>query len=271
MPETPTFRQADFNNLELVRQVVLYRLKHDSNWNQLDYTWAYGQSYVQFESQGLRDRFVVLANEIMWQLIMQGVVTPGMDAANPTLPFFRVTDYGKKVLEAGRFIPHDPTAYLRDLRAAAKTALGKVTIAYVEEALRCFTTGCHMASVLLLGIAAESVFLYLCDVVHSSLKNVKDQKSFDSLPDLVKPRHRWIVDKYLNLPGDIRRKQLPESLDITLISLYELIRRQRNELGHPQENPPAVDREQAFIFFRMFPGFVRDIEAFAEYSKANGL
>jgi hypothetical protein len=180
-----------------------------------------------------------------------------------------VTDYGQKVLETSRFIPHDPTGYIDELRAISGVVSTDVTITYVEEALRCFTSGCHMASVLLLGVASESVFNEMCDIIRVSLKNVSEQKKLDSsLP--VKPRHRWIVQKHQGLPKDVRR-QLPESLDVTLISLYDLIRRQRNELGHPQEKPPELDREQAFVFFQLFPSFVSDVQALAEYCQKNGL
>lgn len=270
MVEPPVFGQADFNNLELVRQIVFYRLRTDANWHYFDYSWDRTDRFVRFGDNEIRSRFVVLANEVLWQLIIQGVITPGTDSSNPSLPWFRITDYGQEVLKHDRFIPHDPTNYLNDLHAAAKTTLGIVTLVYVEEALRCFTAGCHVASVLLLGVAAESVFLKLCDIVLSSLKDSKEQKAFQKLPN-VRQKHRWLVDKYLSLPGEIRRKQLPESLDITMTSLYELIRRQRNELGHPQETPPAVDREQAFVFFRTFPSYVRDVEAFVAYCRSHRL
>jgi hypothetical protein len=271
METRPIFRQSDFNNLELARQIVLYRLKHDTDWNQFDYIWGErGSSFVEFESPQLRSRFVVLANEVMWQLLIQGVITVGLDASNPNLPFFRMTDYGQKVLEAERFIPHDPTGYLDELRAMTGVVATDVAIAYAEEALRCFNSGCHIASVLLLGIAAESIFNHMCDVIRPSLRNGSEQKKLSSrLP--VKPRHRWIVQKYHNLPRTVQREQLPESLDMTLASLYDLIRRQRNELGHPQENPPELSREQAFVFFRLFSGFVSDVQAFAEYCQENGL
>lgn len=271
MDTRPVFRQSDWNNIELVRQIVLYRLKHDTDWNQFDYIWGErGSSFVEFENPQLRNRFMVLANEVMWQLLMQGVITVGMNASNLNLPFFRITDYGQKVLETERFIPHDPTGYLDELRALTGAIATDVTIAYVEEALRCFNSGCHVASVLLLGIAAESIFNHICDVIRSSLKNSNEQEKLESqLP--VKPRHRWIVQKYQSLPKVVRREQLPESLDMTLTSLYDLIRRQRNELGHPQEKPPELSREQAFVFFRLFPGFVSDVQAFAEYCRANGL
>ena len=105
----------------------------------------------------------------------------------------------------------------------------------------------------------------------ASLKSTKDKQTFAKLPDTVKAKHRWLVDKFQTLPAEVRRKQLPESLDMTLLSLYELIRRQRNDLGHPQENPPDVSRDQAFVQFRLFPTFIKDVEAFAAYCKSDGL
>lgn len=51
---------------------------------------------------------------------------------------------------------------------------------------------------------------------------------------MVKTKHRWIVTKYEALPARIKREHLPDGLDVTLKGVYDLIRRQRNELGHPQ-------------------------------------
>ena len=207
----------------------------------------------------------------MWQLVIQGVITPGLNASNPNLPFFRITEYGSKALKEGRSGPHDPTGYIQEVKSAASTTLGEVAIAYVEEALRCFNAGCHTAAVLLLGVAAESVFWNLCEEVSLSLRKPQEKKKFDGLPDNVKTRHRWIVQKYESLDKQVRRKELPESLDVTLTSLGDLIRRQRNELGHPQTSPPGIEREVAFVFFRLFPSFVKDLEALAKYAKTRGL
>jgi hypothetical protein len=77
-----------------------------------------------------------------------------------------------------------------------------------------------------------------------------------------------LVGRYENLPGAERRR-LPESLDVTLTSLYDLIRRQRNELGHPQPQPPQTTREEAFVFFRLLPTFIEDAQALAQYCATN--
>jgi hypothetical protein len=39
------------------------------------------------------------------------------------------------------------------------------------------------------------------------------------------------------LSAKVRRETLSDGLDVTLASAYDLIRRQRNDLGHPQEIP----------------------------------
>ena len=264
----PVFTQDDFDNLELARQIVLHRLRNDEGWTQLDYDW--NNQFVTFENVGMRGRFGLLANEVMWQLITQGVLTPGMNAPNPTLPFFRITSYGRSVLETERFLPHDPTGYLDDVAAVAETEVGQAGQPYLEEALRCFQSGCNLASVLLLGVAAEAVFLKFCTVAQEALQDAEERERFEQLQS-VRPKHRWVVEKYNSLPREARRVMLPESLDVTLTSLYELIRRQRNELGHPQEELPTIDREQAFMFFKLFPTFIQNTEAFAAYCRDNGL
>lgn len=137
-------------------------------------------------------------------------------------------------METERFVPHDPTRYLDEVRNVAKSGIGTAALPYLEEALRCFTSGCHVAAVLMLGIAAEAVFLGLCAVIETKLKNASERAKFERL-QWVKPKHRWVVDKYQAIPASDRKSKLPESLDVTLTSLYELIRRQRNELGHPSK------------------------------------
>lgn len=264
------FTSADAGNIELVRQIVIRRLK-DGNWDQLYDPWDANQvsQFVDFEPAHLRNTFIELMLEVMWQLIIQGVVMPGINAPNPELPWFRITGYGKQVLEEERFVPHDPTGYLVEIKKVATSTVSKAALPYVEEALRCFTSGCNTAAAMMLGIAAEAVFLGLCNVVFAKLKNTGDRQALERL-QWVKGKHRWILEKYQALPA-IERKTLPESLDVTLTSLYELIRKQRNEIGHPSDKPPSITRDLAFVYFRVFPTYVSDVEAFAHYCEANGL
>lgn len=264
------FTKDDINNLELVREIVFRRLR-EGNWNQLYDTWEehHTGKLVQFESPGLKNRFYVLMNEVMWQLIIQNVITPGMNASNPELPWFRITSYGEVVLAEERFSPHDPAGYLDEFRKVSTSDVGESARPYVQEALRCFNAGCYAAALLMVGVGAEAVFLQLCEVIEGALKSKTERDRFEKLL-WVKPKHRWVVAKFEKLPSN-QRRLLPESLDLTLTSLYDLIRRQRNELGHPSGKLPDVERERAFVYFRMFPSFVSDVEAFADYCRQNSI
>ena len=119
------------------------------------------------------------------------------------------------------------------------------------------------------GVAAEAVLLRLCEIVHEAVQDEAKRAHFDSL-QWVRAKHQWVVERYRAMPRDVRR-ELPESLDFTLTSLYDLIRRQRNELGHPQEEPPQIDREAAFMYLKLFPTFIVDAEALAAYCRGNAL
>lgn len=263
------FGRSDHHNLDVVTQIVMRRLS-DGEWNNLYEQWDAIKTsrYVQFQSPGDRNHFYVLVNEVVWRLIAQGVVTPGINAANPELPWFRVTDYGRAVLEAGRLVPHDPAGYLKELSSVASARLKKRLLPTVEEALRCFTSGCHVAATMMLGIASEITFLYLYSTMIDNLKNPAEKARVAKHAG-VRTKHRWVLEKYQALSSADRRK-LPESLDTTLSPLYDLIRMQRNEIGHPRESLPAISKGLSASYFQMFPLFVADVQKYERFCRRYG-
>ena len=268
------FGDAEKDDIELVRNVVLRRLLDDFLRNtppdQLDSSGDGYKRYVTFPQYNNQQRFQELAVEIFWELIVQGVVVPGGGGYVGQLPFYRVSDYGRTVLESAGVAPYYPQGYIDRIRGISKACLGAVALGYLQEALNCFRHRCYAASVLLLGVATEAVFLEVCAAVQGSIRDPKDARDFEKL-DMVKTKHRWIVAKYEALPAGIRREHLPDGLDVTLKGVYDLIRRQRNELGHPQVVSPEIDREHAFALFQIFPTYVKDVEAFANYCQKIGL
>jgi hypothetical protein len=191
----------------------------------------------------------------------------GYDAWN--LPWFQPSTYGEQVLNSGRIVPQDQRGYLNETKAIGKLCFGDVAEHYLEEALRCFSRSCYTASVLLLGVATEASFLQLCVLYEKSITNPNAQKKFSRL-SRIKEKHRRILDSYLALPGTIRH-ELPDGLDVTLAGVYDLIRRQRNEVGHPQDARPEIDRDHAFALFQLFLTYLRDIENLAAHIQLHGL
>jgi hypothetical protein len=102
-----------------------------------------------------------LVRDVFWDLFRQGFITLGLDDSNPHWPFFRLSHFGKTRLAAGR--PYqftDTSAYIAVVRSHAP-ALDLVTQMYLEEAVSSFYAGCHLASAVMLGVAAEKMFMDL--------------------------------------------------------------------------------------------------------------
>ncbi|MFH1085775.1 MAG: hypothetical protein V1772_08450, partial [Chloroflexota bacterium] len=205
-----------------------------------------------------RKRFVFAANDVVFRLLVQGILAPGRDESNLTLPLFHLTAYGRQVLACSGAVPYDPSGYLDNIRNVTPRP---VLLAYAEEAVACFNAGCFNAAVFFLGVACESLLVE----IHSSLRSARARADAP-----IKKKHGELLSLFTNLPNQ-EKDNLPETLDIQLGAIYDLVRRQRNSLGHPQSAPPAMDQKQAFSFFMVFPELVRDIEAFGQYCVQNGL
>jgi len=91
--------------------------------------------------------------ELIWEFLFQGILTVGMNSANTDLPWVRVTDYGKKCIEEGQILPHDPDGYLKTLKEEIP-GVDPIIIMYISEALQTFRRGCYLAAVVMLGCAA---------------------------------------------------------------------------------------------------------------------
>jgi hypothetical protein len=141
MAEKVTFN-ADSGTVEDVRRLFFHRLReHPEGWQQVNHHLenTFG-GYVEFPTQRDWRAFNELADEVVWDLITQGIIIPGSVGGGSnlhcaSLPHFRVTSYGRLVLKAGNAIPQDSEGYLAELKAFGKECVDAIAIGYVEEAL----------------------------------------------------------------------------------------------------------------------------------------
>jgi hypothetical protein len=163
--------------------------------------------------------------EIVWSLIIQGVLVPGSDSNNPSLPHIKVTGYGKQVLAAGSVVPHDPDGYLENLRTSVAN-IDAVILLYVREALSTFRTANYLPSAVMLGVAAEKVMLLLVDAVRNAFADAAKQTSFEK-----DTKGKPIKRQYDEVRKRIERilPSLPAELsDVMLLQfdgIYDFIRR----------------------------------------------
>ena len=106
--------------------------------------------------------------EIIWELLLQGVLAPGKNSLNLNLPFIHLTEYGERALSEETIL-QDPSGYIQKLEARIGRALPPVISAYLRESLRSFLSGRDLASAVLLGIAAAECLRELADKLPGEL------------------------------------------------------------------------------------------------------
>ncbi len=259
------------DGLEVTRAIVLERLRKESHWNQYDITGEGFDKYVDYvgDKRRARERLILGAQEILWELMIQGVITPGLNVQNPNLPWFRLTEYGGKVVATGEYLPHDPTGYLARLHAEIKNIDATVE-AYLKESLNCFERGNYIASVVMLGISSERVFLQLCTEVLNAIQDAREKEKFNKIlkQNAIKPKLDWLLSKFQGMENGAAQ-HFPDNVNIMLAAIFDFIRCQRNDLGHPRDRLPKVAREDAFVNLRLFPSYVKTAGDLAVYFNKN--
>jgi len=89
-----------------------------------------------------------LVRDVFWDLFRQGVITLGLNDANPMWPWYRLSHFGRKALESEspyRF--HDTSSFLA-MVAKAVPDVSPESIAYLDEAVAAFYAECLLVSCL---------------------------------------------------------------------------------------------------------------------------
>src|SRR5262249_45231202 len=135
-----------------VRRIFFDWLRADPNANQLNPTGEAYERFVEYANNKREPQILAFhVTEGFWQLLVEGIVAPGMNSHNQNLPWFHVTEYGRRILAEEGGHPHDEAAYLGRLRTRVPQP-DPTVLAYLVEALTTFRRGSPVASTVMLGI-----------------------------------------------------------------------------------------------------------------------
>jgi hypothetical protein len=192
--------------------------------------------------------------EILWELLIQGVLAPGFNSSNLDFPFIHVTEYGEKCLEANAILPHDPDRYLERLQQQVEQPLDDIVLTYVRESLLTFLAGHYLAATVMLGVASERCVDLLIEAYLNAITDATRKASFEKK---VKRAGRSVKRRFDALRSELLALALPtdlkDALDIHLSGIFTLIRYSRNDAGHPTGR--MVDRDTAHANLLMFPQY----------------
>ncbi|HEX3821010.1 MAG TPA: hypothetical protein VHW45_11780 [Candidatus Sulfotelmatobacter sp.] len=186
-----------------------------------------------------------------------GIVVPGIstDAYSTNLPWLQVTEWGKECLEKGEYTTYDAALFLERLRSQIPN-LDLIVELYLREALTSFRSGCYLSSAVMTGVASERILILLRDAIYGAIAAEDGKKKFIEKTEtqIAKRIYESVMSKI-----DPVRKQSPESLQDSigteLDGIFNVIRRTRNDAGHPTGR--VVQREEAYALLQLFPVYAR--------------
>jgi hypothetical protein len=222
----------------------------------------YGQRTVQ-----LSDGEILRLNDVIWDLIIEGIVRPGIDGMNSELPFYHITPWGKVALKEGPRTPYDPDGYLKRLQNEIQ-GLDPIIIIYLNESLHTLRVGCLLSSTIALGCAAEKALVLLIAAYGDSLPQAMQTKFKQNTENKMIKRQ---FDEFRKMIESELRARLPQELsdglDVELNGMFDFIRIQRNDAGHPTGK--TVERDTAYANLILFPVHLRKVYALLAWVKAN--
>lgn len=205
--------------------------------------------------------------ELFWELIIQGIITPGSDWSNPNLPFFRVTDYGKRCLQDNSVLPHDYGTYLQAIQDATAST-DAIFLLYLAESVQAFNKGLYISSVVNLGVASERLIELLIDAFRDALSSASNKTKFDEALKKVYHIAYQFEELYKRLVTyeDKYPDNIFQGLDMLKI-LVDIIRRERNDGGHPTGR--KFEREETLVLLIAFQPHYKFIITLLTWLKAN--
>ena len=189
---------------------------------------------------------VLLLQEILWELLVQGVLAPGKNSLNLNLPFVHVTEYGSRCLEDGAALAHDPDRYMERMQEVVGDRLDEFVAKATREALDVFLAGSWSASVVLLAQVAKYLFLRL--VKAWSVVDAESSIQESPFPEAVRLRS---IQQFLAWLKTSSVFPDAPSIEPQLNGLLAIIQLSTNPDGTPRW--PEVSRDQVMGHFLLFP------------------
>jgi hypothetical protein len=207
--------------------------------------------------------------EVISNFFAEGLLMWGLNKTNPDPPFMSITEYGYKVLDSENIIPHDPNGFLTKFKTDIPNA-NDLILKYLTESIQTYRTNNLLSSSVMLGVASEAVFDILFEKLKSTLTNPCKQSKFEKLSKTISTKDRFDETmKEIKLIRPLLPGKLKEDIKSHIEGIFELIRNQRNDSGHPTGKD--VSKDDLFINLRLFIPFCHDVYKLIEWLDANPL
>lgn len=229
------------------------------------------KGYYEVDKKYMFDRIHGLQiTDLFWESLIAGLVGIGGNESNPELPFFHITNFGKECIERGEISVYDPTGLVANLKMTIPD-LDAIIEEYLREALSSFSRNCFRSSTVMIGCAAECLFLMTIDSFKSHFIHADQLRKFEKAIEN-RPIKR-IFDEFQSklqiIKNELKQYTKRDDWDTLVSGIFNLIRRHRNEAGHP--TGVRVEKETVLSLILLFREYCKsgyELKQYFEQSKS---
>ena len=186
-----------------------------------------------------------------WNWISRGLAYFDMSQPASSNWDLRLTERGRRYIDEEDENPYNDSIWYTSLIKKAE-GLSEVEKQYAQEAIQAFVNELYVSCHVMIGVASESVIVRMAkamarsaviegrDSIHKSVSNPR--MSIRELFNKMRPELEKAKTK---IPGNIA-----DNMSIWLDSMFDVIRVNRNEAGHPTGS--NVGREESVMVLRCF-------------------
>lgn len=205
--------------------------------------------------------------EIIWNLIIERIMTIGMNSSNPSWPFLRLTDYGQVVVQSTTPTPHDPSGYINRIKNEIPN-IDPIILIYLEECLNTYNINALLSSTITLGCASEKALLLLIEAYTMAFQDISRKQKFinNTSGKMIKRQFEEFSKSITTIIGHIP-SDVSDGLNTVLLGIFEMIRNNRNDAGHPTGK--SISKEQAYANIQVFIPYCKKIYQLINYFNNN--
>jgi hypothetical protein len=208
--------------------------------------------------------------EIVSEMISNNILMPGTGNPNNVsqfYPFITLTEYGKTVLDSKSVLPYDPDSYIKEIKNSI-LYIDDILLTYLSEAKTTYNRELLLSSTITLGVASERLILILIDVFIKSISDhAKQRRIIKEMNNKFFLAKYTIFRKYFDPIKSALPKEIADKLNIYLESVFNFIRENRNEAGHP--TGVSMNKKELFAYLQIFGDYAMKIYSLIDYLNNN--
>ncbi len=243
-----------------IRQIMMEVIDEFSKRNSIGYTGVIEETARRLGiHNNLQKEQAVLT--CIHDLYRTGYVSWGFNIANPNPNWCHLTEQGRKALEHFSRDPINPEGYLAYVRSVGQ--LNTIAQAYIEEALKTYSSNCFKATAVMIGAATESIVIQLRDALVSRMTSFGYTPSADLKNWQIKKVLDAIEKELEKKAGDMPKK-LSEAFSAYWPAFAHQIRTVRNDAGHPT-SADAITQDTVHASLLIFPELLKLVLTLEEW------